>query len=73
MLEFLCDFATRGGIFSSQVGLVDVLFYVLLFGLVGGLTVLDARKREAIRAAESRERRLAARALRRQRELFENA
>lgn len=73
MFEFLCDFVTRGGIFSSQVGLVDVLFYVLLFGFVGILGALDARQRDAVRVAELRERRLAARALRRQREFFENA
>lgn len=71
MFEHLCDFATRGGIFSSQVGLVDVMFYVLFLGFIGGLAVLDVRKRDAVRAAELRERRLAARALRRQRELLE--
>lgn len=71
MFEYLCDFATRGGIFSSQVGLVDVLFYVLLLGFIFALAALDARQRDAVRAAELRERRLAARALRRQRELLE--
>lgn len=66
MFESLCDFATRGGIFSSQVGLVDVLAYVILFGAVGAFWAYDARVKEAVRAAQSRERRLAARELRRE-------